>query len=76
MDINHIATLPHEIRSRLFLAGGLTPKNVSIAVDKIHPYAVDCARGIESEPGIKNPDLMHKCISSLSAGRRPAAENI
>ncbi len=73
-DFDAIAALPFSIREKMFLAGGLTPKNVRMTADRIHPYAVDCARGIESQPGIKDHDLMQDFISSLSAGRRPAAQ--
>ncbi|MBI3618768.1 phosphoribosylanthranilate isomerase [Candidatus Peregrinibacteria bacterium] len=65
-DCDFIASLPLHIRSKLFLAGGLTPENVRIAVDQIEPFAVDCARGIESEPGIKDHDRMIAFLHALS----------
>jgi len=42
----------------LILAGGLTPDNVDEAIAVTHPFAVDVASGVESEPGVKDHGLM------------------
>jgi indole-3-glycerol phosphate synthase/phosphoribosylanthranilate isomerase len=39
---------------RVMLAGGLGPENVRAAIDAVHPWAVDAASSLETEPGIKD----------------------
>jgi phosphoribosylanthranilate isomerase len=61
-------TFPWELASalcrgkRVFVAGGLAPDNVGVAVRTLSPYGVDTASGVEREPGIKDPVLMEKFI--------------
>lgn len=43
---------------RAFLAGGLTPENISLLVSRLKPFGVDVASGIESSPGKKDPHKM------------------
>ena len=46
----------------IILAGGLTPENVEEAIQVAEPYAVDVASGVETEPGVKDRDLMEEFI--------------
>ncbi len=48
----------------LMLAGGLNPANVSTAIEKVQPFVVDVASGVESEPGKKDPTLVRAFISA------------
>ncbi len=50
------------VHDRLFLAGGLNIRNLSSAIEKINPYAVDVASGVEKEPGKKDPRLLEQFI--------------
>lgn len=49
---------------RLVLAGGLTPDNVSAAIGALRPYAVDVASGVETRPGVKDPEAVRAFVSA------------
>jgi phosphoribosylanthranilate isomerase len=57
---------------RIFLAGGLTPENVSEAIRSAKPYAVDVCSGVETKPGKKNPALVVNFIRAVRSSRRAA----
>ena len=54
----------------VYLAGGLTPEDVTVAIHKVSPFAVDVASGVESSPGIKDSKKVEAFISAV---RRTAA---
>lgn len=51
------------VHEKLFLAGGLTVKNLKSAIDRVNPYAVDAASGVEKSPGVKDPELLRQFIT-------------
>jgi phosphoribosylanthranilate isomerase len=53
------------------LAGGLQPDNVAAAIAVTHPYAVDVASGVESEPGRKDHAAMAAFFEAAQAATAP-----
>ncbi|HEY7891141.1 MAG TPA: phosphoribosylanthranilate isomerase [Solirubrobacteraceae bacterium] len=50
----------------LILSGGLHAGNVAQAITRVHPFAVDCASGTESSPGIKDPARLRAFFDAVS----------
>jgi len=46
----------------VILAGGLGPDNVADAVRQVKPYAVDASSRLESEPRVKDPELVRSFV--------------
>jgi phosphoribosylanthranilate isomerase len=51
--------------TRLVLAGGLRPSNVKRAISLLAPEVVDVSSGVETAPGVKDPDAVVQFVRAV-----------
>jgi phosphoribosylanthranilate isomerase len=68
-------SLAAQRRSKIpfLLSGGLTPENVAEGIAAVHPWGVDVASGVESEPGVKDPAKLRAFFDTVRAEEAHAA---
>lgn len=65
-DWSLAASLPEVVRSGgLILSGGLNPDNILEAARMVSPFALDVSSGVESAPGVKDSEKLHRLFENL-----------
>lgn len=59
--------VPTERSGPVILAGGLHTDNVARAIALTRPAAVDVSSGVESAPGVKDPEKMQRFVAAARA---------
>ncbi len=57
----------------LTLAGGLGPANVAAAIQRVRPFRVDVASGVEEAPGLKSAELLEAFVGAVRRVDQSAA---
>lgn len=57
-----------EAAKPILLAGGLSPDNVAVAIARSGADIVDVCSGVESKPGVKDPDLLERFLREVRHG--------
>lgn len=52
-------------KRRVWLAGGLTPENVSAAIAEVRPDGIDVSSGVECAPGVKDHDKLRALFAAV-----------
>ncbi len=62
------AQMPERSAKPVILAGGLTAENISQAVARTRPFAVDVSSGVESDKGIKSVEKIQAFMRGIERG--------
>lgn len=58
--------IPPQLRQQIILAGGLSAGNVSEAIARVRPYAVDVSGGVESSRGVKSAEKITQFMRGVN----------
>lgn len=64
VDLSILECSTWQHRPPLILAGGLTPKNVALVVERSMVWGIDTASGVESSPGVKDSARVYEFVNA------------
>ncbi len=64
----NIARATRDLVPQLFLSGGLSPENVTEAIARVQPFAVDACSSLEASPGRKDPARVKEFVRAVRNG--------
>ncbi|SHO66140.1 phosphoribosylanthranilate isomerase [Pseudoxanthobacter soli DSM 19599] len=70
-DWNLLAHLDHA--PPFMLSGGLGPENVREAIAKVRPFGIDVSSGVETAPGVKDPERIAAFVAAARAAEAELA---
>ena len=62
--------IPHELRSKIILAGGISSENIEYIYKNIKPLAVDLSSSLESSPGKKDMAKLKEFFNKINQLRQ------
>ena len=57
--------IPADLAGEIILAGGLEAENITRAIQRVKPYAVDVSGGVESSKGVKSPEQIRQFMQGV-----------
>ena len=68
-DWDAVCEFMENIKTPVFLAGGIGPENVAQALSRVRPFGIDLCSGVEASKGRKDPNKLDLLMKNFSASQ-------